>query len=286
MWTLLVFDPQGRELRRLPLGEAPLGIGRGKDRDLVLDAPSVSRHHARLEARGASVIVEDLGSSNGTLLNGRRIERPEAVQEGDELAIADFVLRLRREQPPAPAPDPDKTMLGSLHKPLDPPPAAGWDQPQIRVPEQAPPPAEAPAAPESAAGSWNSASEILKRQVQSIRNFREESQTGSAGRLGTFEQGWDRVITSMRELQDQLRGNPRVLLFGISRNNREVTAKIADPSSKRGHAYLILSPEHPEGKYRDQVTVWLREFGEPDANYDDPAEAMRYFVQRIAARLA
>jgi hypothetical protein len=90
----------------------------------------------------------------------------------------------------------------------------------------------------------------------------------------------------MRELQQQLRGNPRVLLFGISRNNREVIAKVADPGSKRGHMYLILSPEHPEGKYRDQVTVWLREFGEPDVSYDDPREAMRHFVQRIASRLA
>jgi len=278
MWTLLVFDLQGRELRRLPLGETPLDIGRGKDRALVLDSPAVSRQHAQLEARGASVIVEDLGSANGTLLNGRRIERPEAVHEGDELRIADFSLRLRREH--AAAPDPDKTMIGSLPKAK--PPAAAT--PQIHVPGRAPP-AQAAAPKESPGDGW-SASEILKRQVQSIRNYREESQSDGAGKLSAFEQGWDRVVASMRELQEQLRGNPRVLLFGISRNNREVSAKIADPSSKRGHAYLILSPEHPEGKYRDQVTVWLREFGEPDANYDDPAEAMRYFVQRLAARLA
>ena len=93
MWTLLVFDPEGRELRRLPLGETPLGIGRGKDRALVLDSPAVSRQHAQLEARGTSVIVEDLGSANGTLLNGRRIAHPEAMHEGDELRIADFSLQ-------------------------------------------------------------------------------------------------------------------------------------------------------------------------------------------------
>jgi hypothetical protein len=277
MWTLLVFDPQGRELRRLPLDETPLGIGRGKDRELMLDSPAVSRRHAQVQALGASVVVEDLGSANGTLLNGRRIARPEPLHEGDELRIADFILRLRRDA--AAGHDPDKTMIGALPK-APPPPAA--EPPRISLPASPPPPAAAP----PAGADWNSASAMLKQQVQSIRSFREESQSSDAGKLGAFEQGWDRVVASMRELQQQLRDNPRVLLFGISRNNREITAKIADPSSKRGSAYLILSPEHPEGKYREQVTVWLREFGEPDASYDDPAEAMRYFVQRIAARLA
>ena len=272
MWTIALYDAQGRELKRLPLNEAPLDIGRGKDRDLVLDSAAVSRQHARLEARGGSVVLQDLGSSNGTLLNGQRIGRPEAVHEGDEIRIADFVLRLRRDA----VADADKTMIGALPKAV---PAA---PPEIRVPER---PAAA-TAPDKPADGWNSASELLDKQLSSIRSFRDESRADGGGKLGTFEQGWDRVIASMRELQQKLQGNPRVLQFGISRNNREVTAKVADPSSKRGHAYLILSPEHPEGRYRDQVTVWLREFGEPDANYDDPAEAMRHFVQRIASRLA
>lgn len=270
MWTIALYDAQGRELKRLPLGETPLDIGRGKDRGLVLDSAAVSRRHARLEARGGSVVLQDLGSANGTLLNGQRLAGPEAVREGDEIRIAEFTLRLRRDA----VPDADKTMIGAL-------PAAAAP-PEIRVPER---PAAA-AAPERPADGWNSASDLLDRQLSSIRSFRDESRVGAGGKLGAFEQGWDRVIASMRDLQPKLQGNPRVLQFSISRNNREVTAKIADPSSKRGHAYLILSPEHPEGRYRDQVTVWLREFGEPDANYDDPAEAMRYFVQRIAGHLA
>ena len=279
MWTILVYDAQGHELKRLPLREAALAIGRGKDRDLMLDSPAVSRQHAKLEARGHSLIVEDLGSANGTLLNGQRIAGPEALHEGDEVRIGDFVLRLRRDA----MADADKTMIRPPPKAAAAPPATD-PAALIRVPERPPAPAGEPKP--AAADGWSSASELLEKQLNSIRSFRGETRVDGAGKLSAFEQAWDRVIGSMRDLQQQLQGSPRVLQFTISRNNREVTAKIADPSSRRGNAYLILSPEHPEGRYRDQVTVWLREFGEPDANYDDPAEAMRYFVQRIAGRLA
>ena len=180
----------------------------------------------------------------------------------DEDEIADFLLRLHRDAAPAPGAKPEEN--------------------RIRVPERPP---QQPAAAEPAAEGWSSASELLRDQLHSIRSFRDEAR-GGGDRLAAFEQEWDKVVASMRELQQQLQGNPRVLGFGISRNQREITAKLADPAARRGHAYLILSPEHPEGKYRDQLTVWLREFGEPDANYDQPAEAMRHFVQRIAARLA
>jgi len=255
MWTVILYDAQGRELRRQTLGEAPLVVGRGKDRGLVLDSPAVSRQHARLQVQGSGVTVEDLGSANGTLLNGRRIERPETLREGDELRIADFLLRLRQDEA-----------------------AAAPRESGIHVPER-------PPAAEPAGAGWNSASDLLREQLHSIRSFRDESGGGS-GRLAAFEREWDKVVASMRELQQQLQNHPRVLLFGISRNNREITVKLADPGARRGHAYLILSPEHPEGKYRDQLTVWLREFGEPDVSYDQPAEAMRHFVQRIASRLA
>ena len=258
-WTLVLYDAQGHEVRRQPLQDRPLSIGRGKDSDLVLESKAVSRRHAQVAAQGGGAILSDLGSANGTLLNGRRIDGPVALGASDVIRIADFSLRLQTS-----------------------PPAVR--EPEIRVPERAPAAATAPAPAE--AGGWSSASELLEQQLRSIRSFRGEAQQEPAQKLGAFEQSWDKVVGSMRELQQQLRGNPRVALFSISRNQREITAKIADPGSRRGHAYLILSPEHPEGRFRDQLTVWLREFGEPDVSYDDPQEAMRRFVERIARLLA
>ncbi len=61
-------------------------VGRSGDNDVVLTAPEISRFHARIEAAGAGWRVVDLGSTNGTWVNGRRIhESP--LNPGDELAF-------------------------------------------------------------------------------------------------------------------------------------------------------------------------------------------------------
>ncbi|MCS7261450.1 MAG: FHA domain-containing protein, partial [Anaerolineae bacterium] len=62
-------------------------IGRAPDNDLVLDDIQVSRYHARLIRRGTALLIEDLGSTNGTLVSGRRITQPQVLQPGDTIAI-------------------------------------------------------------------------------------------------------------------------------------------------------------------------------------------------------
>lgn len=83
----------GREF--LIAGEAT--IGRAPGCAIVLNGDYVSAHHARLFERDGRVWVEDLGSTNGTLLNGRRVRRPVAMRAGDRLKIGDVVLGLRVE---------------------------------------------------------------------------------------------------------------------------------------------------------------------------------------------
>ena len=68
-------------------GASPLTIGRAPDVDLILTDPEVSRRHARLETHGKYVYVRDLGSSNGTFLNGRRITSAIEIRPGDEIDI-------------------------------------------------------------------------------------------------------------------------------------------------------------------------------------------------------
>lgn len=69
--------------RSFPL-HASLSIGRADDAGLRIPLESISRLHARLTPAGDEVLVEDLGSSNGTWLNGKRITRARAVH-GDEI---------------------------------------------------------------------------------------------------------------------------------------------------------------------------------------------------------
>lgn len=74
-------------------------IGRGSDVDLVLDEGMVSRHHARIHASTAEVIVEDLGSTNGTFVNGDRVQR-RRLQEGDRVLIGTTILKIELSSSP------------------------------------------------------------------------------------------------------------------------------------------------------------------------------------------
>jgi hypothetical protein len=86
-----------RPLRLLPInsslpsvalaGDAK-AVGRSEDNDLVLRAADVSRHHARLEPDGMQWKVVDLGSTNGTWVNGERLTSA-TISRGDEVAFGD-----------------------------------------------------------------------------------------------------------------------------------------------------------------------------------------------------
>jgi FHA domain len=74
--------------RRYPVGDAPVTFGRGEDNDIVIPDPAVSRLHAELRQEGDGFVVADLGSSNGTRVNGDLITEPRHLRPGDEIAIA------------------------------------------------------------------------------------------------------------------------------------------------------------------------------------------------------
>jgi hypothetical protein len=69
------------------VGSAGAVLGRSRDCDVVLDDPNVSRHHAEVRPSGGSWIVNDLGSTNGIKLNGRRIRGPESLKRGDVIEL-------------------------------------------------------------------------------------------------------------------------------------------------------------------------------------------------------
>lgn len=71
-------------------------IGRAEKCHLVLDDSYVSQMHARIFAKDTGYMVEDLGSTNGTYLNRRRITSPTELHRGDHLKIGKTVLEMRK----------------------------------------------------------------------------------------------------------------------------------------------------------------------------------------------
>jgi len=74
------------------LGNGVHLMGRGADCDLLLDEPSVSRRHARLHVDGGAVHLEDMGSSNGTRVDGQAISAPTTLRHGSHVQIGNLAL--------------------------------------------------------------------------------------------------------------------------------------------------------------------------------------------------
>ncbi len=92
---IIVNGPQtGREI---VLGPQLQVIGRVSEAAIQLPSQNVSRRHAQIRCEAEGFFIEDLGSVNGTLLNGQRLHGDSPLTDGDELRIAEFVLAYRAE---------------------------------------------------------------------------------------------------------------------------------------------------------------------------------------------
>ena len=97
---------------KLELEERQLTVGRSRTCEVPIKDPSVSRRHAELTPGGGKIVVRDLGSSNGTFVNGRRVAETAELFDGDTLGLGDADLNVRVasdaifEPPGAPEPPP------------------------------------------------------------------------------------------------------------------------------------------------------------------------------------
>ena len=73
-----------------------LTIGRSSDNDIVINNPFVSGQHLRIVYRDNGYQLEDLGSRNGTLVNGVRVKKPIPLTEGDQVRIGEVLLEIVR----------------------------------------------------------------------------------------------------------------------------------------------------------------------------------------------
>ena len=109
-WQLIGLSPALADLT-IDIDKS-LSIGRSDSNDLVLATSQISRQHAKINRIGEQLYVQDLGSSNGTFVNGERIGTDaHALQATDELAFADLVFLVVNA--PVDALD-DDSFLGSL----------------------------------------------------------------------------------------------------------------------------------------------------------------------------
>src|SRR5256885_5444460 len=91
-----VLDPESRRGQVFEVGDE-VTVGRAAGCGISLDDDNfVSQLHARLFRRDGTIYVEDLGSTNGTYLNKRKVSGPQALRKGDRVAIGRTVLEVTR----------------------------------------------------------------------------------------------------------------------------------------------------------------------------------------------
>lgn len=95
-WFLSGCIAAGEPSRRLPIHSSPFQIGRRPGVGLQLASPRVSKLHAEIVVQGNELVLRDMGSTNGTFVNGRRIYEDTPIGENDLLQFADTELRIER----------------------------------------------------------------------------------------------------------------------------------------------------------------------------------------------
>jgi pSer/pThr/pTyr-binding forkhead associated (FHA) protein len=85
-----------------PLEKLEISIGRDLANDISINDPEVSRRHARIFLQGDRYILEDLGSTNGTMIGGQRLSGPYALRPGDLIILGEQVSLSYEEALPEP----------------------------------------------------------------------------------------------------------------------------------------------------------------------------------------
>jgi pSer/pThr/pTyr-binding forkhead associated (FHA) protein len=153
----LILSLEGQVIREIELNKERMTIGRKPHNDIQIENLAVSGEHAAITTILNDSFLEDLDSTNGTLVNGAAVKK-HVLQNGDIIEIGKFKLEYANPQASQEAPDFERTMI--LRSPVAAPPKPAPDTQQefskTRVDQQpiameAPPPVEAPPAPKSPA---------------------------------------------------------------------------------------------------------------------------------------
>jgi len=96
--TVLVHE-KGGQTQRFDYNDDYFVVGREEDNNLVLDRVNVSKYHLRFRRHEGRVQVQDLESTNGTYLNGRRVRGARGVTRGDRIYVGDYILMLDGDEP-------------------------------------------------------------------------------------------------------------------------------------------------------------------------------------------
>jgi hypothetical protein len=84
------------------LTETAMSVGRSPDNEITIQDPEISRRHARISYSGGLYQIEDSGSTNGSFVNGRRVQGAVILQHGDRVQLGESIVLVFQEDSPTP----------------------------------------------------------------------------------------------------------------------------------------------------------------------------------------
>jgi len=136
--------------KAFPLEAQEISIGRDNSNTIVINDVEVSRRHAKMEFRGSAYVIQDLGSTNGTFVNGQRLSGIQVLNPGDTVAFGEGIMMTYE---PIIIYDPSATSVASSGRAVK--PATPARRPPVKpIPVSVPPPSysgQVPAGPIPAA---------------------------------------------------------------------------------------------------------------------------------------
>lgn len=163
-------------------------LGRDITNDIVMNDREASRHHLRLVRSGGNITIEDLGSTNGTFVNGKRVSGVTPLQNGDMVGLGETVtlgFEAHRPQAAQPAPSPSPSV------PPQQPPVASTPPPEAEIPASespySPPPPQQqgyPQQPQQPSDPYAPPSDPYQQPQQGYQEHSEQPQAQQADQYG------------------------------------------------------------------------------------------------------
>jgi pSer/pThr/pTyr-binding forkhead associated (FHA) protein len=134
MFKLVISDDEGKTTS-VPLVRDEITIGRKEGNTIRLTDRNVSRRHAKLQKQNGAYVLQDLGSYNGTVINGTRLSDTRSIKTGDQIVIGDYKLAIVEENASQVAAATQSTPAASAAiETFEAPPSAGGHHPQATMP--------------------------------------------------------------------------------------------------------------------------------------------------------
>nr|UXE46177.1 hypothetical protein Hi04_10k_c5801_00035 [uncultured bacterium] len=267
---VLVLHIADEEPKEIALSKERVTIGRATDNDVVLDDNATSAHHAVVITIGKTSYLQDLKSSNGTLINGSPIQR-KALSQGDVILIGrnhfGFLLEsMKKPELPPEAKPPEFEFTLPPVPPPTPRPAKAEQHSQPDKPSFSPPQQY----------TKKEDADLIHQLIESVKSYRQ-NETNHPDRIrARVDEEWKRVMVHAETLKKRVSSDSRIRYFGIQPKMGEIMIRAQD-SAGRSEILIQIMRRHPDPKYPTDA-IWFIKNGRDEQRFESAEDVAKELV--------